>query len=172
MRPITQAGLERSALHYLERYAASAEMLRRVLLRRVETRCRAGAGEPEAFRAMVEAVVERACRAGLVDDATFAQAKVRSLRRRGGSARAIAAKLAAKGVARDTVGEALAAEAGEDDEENAARTLARRKRLGPWRRGAMTPEGRARELAAMARAGFGFDLARRVIDGPGDEETG
>ncbi|MEH3144694.1 MAG: RecX family transcriptional regulator [Methylobacterium frigidaeris] len=176
MRPITQAGLERSALHYLERYAASAEMLRRVLLRRVETRCRAGAGEPEAFRGMVEAVVERACRAGLVDDAAFAQAKVRSLRRRGGSARAIAAKLAAKGVDRGTVGEALAAEAGaeagEDDEENAARTFARRKRLGPWRRAAATPEGRARELASMARAGFGFDLARRVIDGPGDEEAG
>ncbi|GJD47858.1 Regulatory protein RecX [Methylobacterium crusticola] len=163
-RPIDPAYLERAALHYLERYGASVEMLRRVLLRRVESRCRLRGEAPEAFAGMVEAVVERARGAGLVDDAAFASAKVRTLRRRGGSARAIGAKLAAKGVDRAVVG-AVLAESDADAEEEAARAYARRRRLGPWRAPAGREAGRDRDLAAMARAGFGFSLARRVIDG-------
>ena len=38
---MTAAYLERAALHYLERYSASTEMLRRTLRRRVGTRARA-----------------------------------------------------------------------------------------------------------------------------------
>ncbi|WP_018261727.1 regulatory protein RecX [Methylobacterium sp. WSM2598] len=169
-RPITPASLERAALAYLERYGASTEMLRRVLLRRAEARCRLRGEAPEDFAAMVEAVVARAGRAGLVDDASFADAKVRSLRRRGGSARAIQAKLAAKGVDRDTVRAALAAHAGEgqegpeEDEEAAARAYARRRRLGPWRRSQDRVEARQRDIAALARAGFAPALARRIVD--------
>ncbi|KMO33178.1 RecX family transcriptional regulator [Methylobacterium variabile] len=166
-RPITPAYLERAALYYLERYGASAEMLRRVLRRRVETRCRLRGEAPGDFAEMVEAVVARALGAGLVDDAAFAAAKVRSLRRRGGSARAIGAKLAAKGVDRDTVGAALAEEAGAEgsSEDQAARAYARRRRLGPFRPEAARAAARERDLAAMARAGFALSLARRVIDG-------
>ncbi|WP_244424646.1 regulatory protein RecX [Methylobacterium nodulans] len=171
--PISAASLERAALAYLERYGASTDMLRRVLLRRVAGRCRLRGEDPADFAALVEAVVAKAGRAGLVDDTIFADAKVRTLRRRGGSARAIHAKLAAKGVDRETVQAALAAheaDRGEDDEAAAARAYARRRRLGPWRRAEERAEARMRDLAAMARAGFAPSLARRVIDGEG--ETG
>lgn len=170
-RAPTAAALERSALAYLERYGASTAMLRRVLLRRVESRCRLRQEDPAAYAPLVEEVVAKAVRAGLVDDAAFADAKVRSLRRRGGSARAIEARLAAKGVDRDTVRAALAAhgeEAGSDDEEAAARARARRRRLGPWRRAEARAEARERDVAALARAGFAPSLARRVIDGEGE----
>ncbi len=138
-------------------------MLRRVLRRRVETRCRLRGETPEDFSGMVEAVIARALGAGLVDDAAFAAAKVRSLRRRGGSARAIGAKLAAKGVDRDTVGAALAGEE-EGGEDEAALAYAKRRRLGPFRQPAARAASRERDLAAMARAGFALALARRVID--------
>jgi regulatory protein len=174
-RPVTPAYLERAALSYLERYGASAEMLRRVLARRVEARCRLRGEDPADFAAMVEATVARAAGAGLVDDALFAGAKVRSLRRRGGSARAIRAKLAAKGLDRETVEAALAASEAErpedpevTDETEAARAYARRRRLGPWRRPDLRAGARERDLAAMARAGFALGLARTVIDGEGE----
>ena len=45
----------------------------------------------------------------------------------------------------------------------AAVALARRRRLGPFRK-KERKEHRNRDLAAMARGGFDFDLARKVID--------
>ncbi len=168
-RPITPAYLERAALYYLERYGASAEMVRRVLRRRVETRCRLRGEAPDDFSEMIEAVVARALGAGLVDDAAFAAAKVRSLRRRGGSARAIGAKLAAKGVDRETVG-AVLAEQEDGSEDEAALAYAKRRRLGPFRPPAARAAARERDLAAMARAGFALALARRVIDAETEDE--
>ena len=41
-KPPTQERLEKAALHYLERYAASSEGVRRVLMRKVERAARAG----------------------------------------------------------------------------------------------------------------------------------
>ena len=52
----------------------------------------------------------------------------------------------------------------------AAYKYARRRRLGPYR----LPEARAarrdRDLAALARAGFGYDIARRVVDAASVED--
>jgi len=159
---VTTAYLQRAALAYLERFASSAETLRRVLTRKVRRRCRLRGEDAEAFLPMVEEVVRRSVASGLLDDRRYAQGRVAGLRRCGASARAIGAKLAAKGVSRETVAAAI----GEDErsEAEAAWALARRRRLGPYRpgeRGAF----REKDLAAMARAGFGFALARSVIDG-------
>lgn len=165
-KPVTAAYLERAALAYLERYASSAETLRRVLRRKAERRCRLRGEDPAAALTLIEPVVEKALRLGLVDDARYAEARVGSLRRRGGSARGIRAKLAAKGVDRETVEAALEGEDG--DEEAAAHALARRRRLGPYRlrdRAAF----REKDLAALARAGFPFGIARAVVDGEAQE---
>ncbi len=104
----------------------------------------------------------RCQRSGLVDDRRYAVGGVASLRRRGASARLIGAKLSSKGVSRDVAAGAIGNEA--DAEREAAWALARRRRLGPYRpreRQAF----REKDLAAMARAGFGFALAKSVIDG-------
>src|SRR3954471_13707012 len=90
--PVTAAYLERAALHYLEHYSASTEMLRRTLRRRVEKRARARGEEADAFWPMVEETVARAVRSGLVDDARFTAARLATLRRRGTSARGASAK--------------------------------------------------------------------------------
>ena len=42
--------------------------------------------------------------------------------------------------------------------------LARRRRLGPFRLPEQRADRRTKDLAAMARAGFAFDVARKVID--------
>lgn len=169
--PVSPAWLERVALHYLERYSASSEMLRRTLARRLEKRARARGEDAEAFAGMVEATVARAVSAGLVDDARFAAARLATLRRRGTSSRMAAAKLAAKGVTRDVVagamraeGESVPEEVGSDADESAARAYAKRRRLGPHRLPEMRAIHRVRDLAALARAGFAYDLARRVLD--------
>ncbi|GJD59361.1 RecX family transcriptional regulator [Methylobacterium dankookense] len=172
---MSAAWLERAALHYLERYSASSEMLRRTLLRRVEKRARAREEEPAAFAEMVEATVARAVSAGLVDDARFARARLATLRRRGASARGASAKLAAKGVPRDEIAAAMAAERADSAEDpaaieaEAARAYAKRRRLGPFRPPETRAAHRERDLAALARAGFSYDLARRTLDAADEE---
>ena len=41
--------------------------------------------------------------------------------------------------------------------------LARKRAFGPFRRAATDDRRVAREMAAFARGGFGFDLARKVL---------
>jgi regulatory protein len=98
--------------------------------------------------------------------------KARSLHHRGASSRAIHAKLAAKGVDKSAIQKALVAleEEDPDPEFTAAITFARKRHIGPFRRGPRSrtaPEDqkvREKELASMGRAGFCFDMARRIVD--------
>src|SRR5258708_33641868 len=112
---VTPTALEKAAFHYLERYASSAENLRRVLMRRVERAVRAGAVERAEGRARVDAVIERLQARRLLDDAAYAEGRARSPRPKGRSRALIPRPPAAKGVGRETGGAALGGvgEAGE-----------------------------------------------------------
>jgi len=165
--PLTKAYLERAALHYLERYASSVDGLRRVLLRRLDKAAREERCDPEEARPWVEEVVARFAAAGLVNDRSFAEGRAASLRRRGESARRIALKLREKGIDGDLIEAVMDEEDGNDAEAAelaAACRFARRRRLGPARPAAEREERRDRDLAALARAGFSLDVARRVLD--------
>lgn len=88
----------------------------------------------------------------------------------------IAADLSSRGIASDQVDAALAelrAEAddaayeevrGTDPNIAAAAAYARRRRLGPWRRPDIREEKRDKDMAALARQGFGYDTATRIIN--------
>jgi len=169
---ISPSALEKAALRYLERFAASTDQLRKVLRRRIKRAAMLGA-EPEAAAAAtrdVETLLERYLAAGLLDDRRFAEAQTQSLRRRGASRQGIRRRLAAKGVERELV-EAALAEDGEDRSELAAAgALARRRRLGPYRAPGARAAFRQKDLAALARAGFPLEIARRVLSA-GDPEA-
>jgi len=173
--PVDLALLETWALAYLERYASSAENLRRVLQRRVRRRARADGGadgEPDreagrAAGALIDALVAGYRTASLIDDAAYAAGRARSGLARGRSLRRIAAGLAAKGVGAADAAAAVAALGadGADPDLAAACAFARRRRLGPFRRDPVVAD-RRRELAAFARAGFGRRAAEAVLACP------
>ena len=153
--------LERWALHYLGRYASSAENLRRVLKRRVHRR----SPEAEQAAALIDALVMRYRETGLLDDAAYAAARVQALHRRGESMRAMRARLAAKGVPAADVADAVSGlrAVAPDPDLAAACAFARRRRLGPFRRAAADY---ARELGSFARAGFSRRVAEAVLACP------
>ena len=159
------ASLHEAALRHLARYACSVMGLTRVLDRRVGRWSRAAqppADQVEAARAAVRAVVVRLQSAGALDDAAYAQGRARSLVRAGKSRRAIASHLAARGIAAALAGAVLPADP--EHELAAAVTLARRRRIGPFRQAeAADPVRRRRELAALARGGFSEALARQAL---------
>jgi regulatory protein len=168
-RPITAKSLQNAATFYLERYPSTAEGLRRVLNRRVRKAEMADAPVMKEVQQAIATIVARFVAAGVIDDKAFAQTKARALHRRGTSSRLTHHKLKLAGVDRETLEKAMA---GLDQELHtdprqrewqAATALARRRRLGPYREKARK-EHRHRDLATMARAGFDYELARKVID--------
>ena len=165
-RKATPKSIENAALAYLGRFATSGENLRRVLMRKVERSARAHGTERAEGAAIVDALIGRLTRSGLLDDLTYAEGRALPMHRRGASARAIRLKLRQKGVADELVEDALARLARESPEPElaAALRLAERRRLGPYRAAAARPAMREKDLAALARAGFDYDMARRIIE--------
>ncbi len=162
----TPGYLERAALFYLDRYATSADNLRRVLRRKVVRSARVHGTDPAAGEEAIEALIARFLGAGLLDDARYAEARARSLSRRGQPLRGIRLQLLQKGVGEGEIAAALAGLREElgDPELAAALAYARRRRLGPFRAGSERRVQRERDLAALARRGFASDLVLKVID--------
>lgn len=164
-RKISPRYLENAALHYLKRYAATVAQLRRVLVRKVDRSLREHGGDRAQMLGWIDALVEKLVRNGLLNDDAYAKMKAQSLRASGRSTRVIAQKLRLKGVSAELVADKLSEAAADVPEEEAARIWARKKRLGPFRADpALRKEKREKDLAALARAGFPFGVAKRVID--------
>ena len=110
-------------------------------------------------RALADAAVKFAYDNKALDDRVFAEVSSRSGMRSGKSRRAVAQKLAQKGIAKDTAAEAVA----EIDDRVAALVLARKRAFGPFRKVDLDEKRKAKEFSAFARAGFGFDISRSVL---------
>ncbi|MFK7992005.1 MAG: regulatory protein RecX [Sandaracinaceae bacterium] len=160
-KPAKEPYLERVALWYLERYGGSEAQLRRVLRKRVWRSVQELDTDPEEGAAAVEAVVAKLIRQGWLDDRKYAESRVRVLRKRGKSARAIRSALRQRGVDSAII-DALLAEG--TDDLAAAREVVRRRRLGPFRDDEKRELMRQKDLAKLARAGFSYDIARRALE--------
>ncbi len=175
-KKITPEYLRNSGLYYLQRFATSSGHFRAVMTRKIDRSCRAHAEQNrDECLQWLDAMIEDFIRQGLLNDRLYAEGAVNSLRRRGLSRRAIMNRLQVKGLDSETVGALLAThdnEHGAQDHDTgdlqAALKLARRKRIGPY----APPDknvDRDKAIAAMGRAGFTYDIARRVMDmTPGD----
>lgn len=171
-RKMTQKRLENIAIYYLQRYASSAENLRRVLLRRTDKALHVHGGDREEVQRWIDDIIKRMIRSDVLNDARYALGRATALRRLGRAPAKIRAQLAAKGVSRSIIDDVLAETAvtdtGEDAALEAALAYARRRRLGPFSEKPDThDEIRAqnkKHLAALARAGFTYDVARRVME--------
>jgi regulatory protein len=164
--PLDRAGLERLALHYLGRYATTRARLATYLNRKLDER---GWGE-DGPRPVAE-IVARMTALSYVDDRAFADMRSASLARRGYGQRRQADALRAAGVDeadRTAVFDARMETDG-DGAHAAALAFARRRRIGPFAATPGDPDTRRKALAAMMRAGHGYDIARRFVDAaPGE----
>ncbi len=169
----TEIYLERVALWYLERYPGSVARVTQALQKRVRRSVKELETDPEEGARNVATVIAKLKAANLLNDARFAAARVRTLRRRGNSARAIQNALYRQGISRDLIDETLANAADKDDRQtelHAAREWVRRKRLGPYHRDPeKQAELRSKDLGKLARAGFSYDICKRVLDEPATE---
>lgn len=157
--PLDPRTMRDLALHYAARFATTRAKLVAYLDRKLKERGWAGADQPD-----LQALADDFAVAGYVDDAAFARTRAESMGRRGYGARRIAGALHQAGIEAELRTDTLekAAEGADD----AAITLARRRRFGPFGDMAGDPAVRQKQIAAMIRAGHGFDIARRIVNAP------
>jgi regulatory protein len=155
-KPLDEARLKELALAYVARFATTAVKLERYLARKLRERGWEGERAPD-----VHAVAARMAELGYIDDAAWAGAKSNALLRKGLGAKRIAQTLNEAGVS-EGIRRDLAP--GRAARRRAALDFARRKRLGPFDAHDADPARREKQLAALLRAGHGFDLARAVLD--------
>ena len=153
--PLDSGRLEELALRYVARFATSRAKLRAYLSRKVRERGWNGATEPD-----LDALADRICALGYVDDAAYALAKSQALAGRGYGKRRLNQKLVVDGIGEED-SEAALDHADAQAVESALR-FARRRRLGPFGTGASDPKQREKAIAAMIRAGHSFALARAI----------
>ena len=165
-KKITDKYLYNSGLAYLQRFPASTPHFRRVMGRKIDRSCNYHNEQSrEDCIALLESAIAQFERMGLLNDDAYLSGMINSLRRRGLSTQAILSKLCQKGLPQDRILETLQshdeAAGAENADLSAALLLARRKRLGAYRRAEELDKNK--ELAALARAGFGFDIAQRAL---------
>lgn len=169
---LNAAALDELALAYVGRYATSTGRLGAYLARKVRERGWEGDGAAaDAIERSVAAMVERR----YVDDRHFALTRGAALQRRGLGARRIGEQLRYDGLGAGDRAAALEEAAQGLAAVEAALTLARRRRLGPFARAAPAGDAdpraiRDRAIAAFLRAGHDLGLARRIMDcAPGSD---
>lgn len=174
-RRISATYLHNAGLHYLQRFATGSAHFRKVMMRKIDRSCAFHKDQDrEKCVELLDSMILRFQESGLLNDGAYTRGMIDSLRRRGLSSRMIHAKLQAKGLGRDAIVQALSHY--EDDHEGdaeiaAALKLARRKKLGPFAAGPQAENHLQKSLATLARAGFSYEIARRVLDAPaGDDD--
>ena len=172
-RKVTPKSIENAALYYLQRFSSSSENFRRVMMRRVKRSAQYHNTNLEEGAEIVDELISRFTRVGLLDDLQFAKIRVASLRRRGLSERAIRAKLMEKGVVLEVINQSL--ELLERDNNNSELTAAiifsRKRRIGVFRKTLYElSKFREKDMAKLARAGFNYRIAYIVINAETTEE--
>jgi len=172
--------LMNKALHYLSRYASTEAKLEEVLRRFADRKMGDDAPRPAAPADLEPALAEtiaECVRLGYVNDTAYAEMKWRRGRSAGKSRQMISQSLRQAGIDKEIIEETARTEqhliphdenSHYHPELQAALLTARKKRIGPYRRIDPLPEERralmAKEMARLARAGFGFDICKQIFD--------
>jgi regulatory protein len=166
-KKISEQYLYNAGLAYLEKFPASTMHFQKVMLRKIDRSCRHHQDQNKAHCiALLEKTLQKFMQQGLLNDDLYLQGMVNSLRARGLSRVVIINKLQQKGLKADAIENALKLYNDQKEEIDADFTaairFAKRKRLGPFRK--IIEANKNKELGALARAGFSFDIAQKIIN--------
>lgn len=164
-RKITKTYLENAGAHYLQRFAASTSRFRQVMTRKIDLSCRDHPDQDRAASlALLEELIGRFTELGYLNDSAYARALHHSLLSRGTSRTKQRAAMHLRGVRPEDLDD-LTSGITADEECRQALLYARRKRLGPWAKadGNDDPKSKEKAFGSLARNGFGYDTANRVL---------
>ncbi|WP_328600489.1 regulatory protein RecX [Pontixanthobacter aquaemixtae] len=159
-KPLDSARLQELALAYVARFSTSTSKLETYLKRKLRERGWEGEAEPD-----VAAISARYVELGYIDDAAYARAKAGGLLSRGYGARRVSQALYAAGID-ENIREDVAPD--ELKMRLAVQKMAQKRRFGPYyvpKDGqSLDRDRREKQIAALLRAGHGFDIVGKVMN--------
>ena len=168
-RKINERYLRNSGLFYLQRFTTSSGHFKTVMSRKIKKSCYFHKDQDyDECITILDKIITEFLDQGLLDDAGYLRGMVTSLRRSGKSKKAIMAKLMQKSIPAHDIEKALETydqDTYDDPREAeflAAITFARKKHLGPYDERNKYEDEKA--LNMLARNGYGYDTARRVLN--------
>ena len=163
-KKITTTRLRNIALYYLKMFESSRANLRDVLRRRVNKYAYFDKSfDKNAAYQYIEALLDDFEAHKYIDDARFAELKIRGYLAVGKSPRYVLGKMREKGVD-ETLALRILEQEDYDPYESAVK-LAKKKKIGPFEADEnKRRENRGKDLASLLRAGFDYDVAMKVLD--------
>ncbi len=162
-KKITPQRLKNIALYYLKRFESSTEKLRNVLQKRVTSYKRENPDfDVETAGQWIEEILQELHRLHYLDDARYAEIKIRNYLSAGKPERYIQNKLREKGISEQQINEILATQ--EYNPHEMALRLAQRKKIGPFRPTEQRRDFRQKDMGTLIRAGFDYDVVCEVLN--------
>jgi regulatory protein len=147
-----------SALYRLQRQMLSEKQLSQAIAKKA--RQKFDGISAEQVSALSKHAVEFGYLVKALDDKNYAEVTTRSALRAGKSKRQITERLKLKGVETELIANTV-----EDvNDLQSALILARKRRFGPFRREEVDEKRKNKELSAFGRAGFSFEISKRVFN--------
>lgn len=164
-KKITQKMLYNVALSYLAKYEASTGKLKDILNRRLIMAERRGIDIPAEAPAWIENVIHQMVAADYVNDTRYTENTYRHLAQAGKSLRYIKGKMALASIdftpPDDVPTDAL--------DLAAALIFVKKKKLGIYRPAAVRSDYAQKDLAALGRAGFSYEISKKALNGADDD---
>ena len=161
--------LRKSAMSYLARYEVSVHQFEKTMKRKLSN-LKANLEDLDKIK-IIRNLKNEMILAKFIDDKRFAETKIRSIRRQGGSERFIYAKLNEKGISNDIIKCAINTvdEGHENAEMIAAINFIKKKNIGIYYKKNLKHKIDEFELknkwyGALSRRGFSLDIVKKVFD--------
>lgn len=166
-KKLSERYLRNSGEYYLNRFPASANHFKTVMIRKIDRSCRAHPDQTrDEFVAYVaQTLIPEFIELGYLNDDLYSKALYNSLKNKGLSSKAIYAKMSAKGVEAHVIRDLINDEDEGVNEREAVAIFARKKKIGRFRIPTTNdPDQKRKDLGKLARAGFSYDMAMSVLD--------
>ncbi|MDR3623992.1 MAG: RecX family transcriptional regulator [Chlamydiales bacterium] len=157
MKPkrITEKYLYNAAIAYLERFPTTVSHFRMHFVRKIEdSLCAYPDQDRQLCHQLLNELIDKLCKMNILNDELYLENKIRSLRKKGHSARSIQSKLQQKGLVTNTIQSEL--EQTESSDLEAAITWIKRKRL--------IKNEPIKIMNTLARAGFNYETSKKAIE--------
>ena len=161
--------LKKSAMSYLARYEVSIHQFENVMKRKLSN-LKANSNDIDKIK-IIKDLKNEMILAKFIDDKRFAETKIRSIRRQGGSERFIYAKLNEKGVSNEIIKNAINTvdQGNENAEMVAALNFIKKRNIGIYYKKNLKNKIDEFELknkwyGALSRRGFSLDIVKKVFE--------
>tara|TARA_B100000965_G_C19569168_1_gene748250 strand:- start:12 stop:572 length:561 start_codon:yes stop_codon:yes gene_type:complete len=152
------------AYSYLEKYNPSKQQLKVYLLKKYLTKFSGSKSKKEVSK-LIDEILHNLEKNKIINDSLYADSKARMFLRRGYSINKINQSLKIKGIDQTHIKNSIAKIKSNNIEPdfNSALKLCKRRRIGPTRPEANRELFYKKDMGILARAGFSFEMSKRVL---------